>query len=118
MSPEAVVLLFVETPENENLGFIPLNIFPFLSFSFAERFITSPVLTTADESKLKSIEDTGLFKTLIFLDTVCPSKDAVITEIPFFIAFRLFKLSYLEYGYICSVNLPEISLGYLWLLHV
>ena len=45
MSPEAVVLLFVETPENENLGFIPLKMFPFLSFSFAERFITSPVLT-------------------------------------------------------------------------
>ena len=29
MSPEAVVLLFVETPENENLGFILSDHLPF-----------------------------------------------------------------------------------------
>ena len=93
ISPEAVVLLLVETPEKENFGSIPLNIFPFLSLSCAERLMTSPVLIKPSESELKSIDTTGLFKTLIFLDTLCPSKDALITELPFLIAFKLPKSS-------------------------
>ena len=55
--------------------------------------MTSPVLITPSESELRSIDATGLFKTLIFLDTLCPSKDALITELPFLIAFKLPKSS-------------------------
>ena len=55
--------------------------------------MTSPVLIKPSESELKSIDTTGLFKTLIFLDTLCPSKDALITELPFLIAFKLPKSS-------------------------